>query len=182
MVDPHDVPRIVGDAAQLVRNGNIVVFGSAALAFWMEGAPTSRDIDLWTEPADRGDDVTALMGELSWYHEKHGAYVEVWAPETFAAPTDWRDRARVLTNEDFPNVRLIVPHPHDILFSKLERMEPRDQAHMASIVARFRLPEANIAALAATTPAALLPEGHERRARFEAGLAALRRLVQTPPG
>lgn len=176
MVDPRDVPRIVGDAAQLVRAGNVVVFGSAALAFWMDDAPTSRDVDLWTEPADRGDDVTALMGELSWYHEKHGAYVEVWAPETFAAPADWRERARVLTNEDFPNVRLLVPHPHDILFSKLERMEPRDQEHLARIVAKFPLTPARVSALVATTPAAGLPDGNERRVRFEAGLAALRRL------
>ena len=177
MVDPADVPRIVADAAQLVRAGEIVVFGSAALAFWMEDAPTSRDVDLWTVPPERGDDVTALMGELSWYHDKHGAYVEVWGPETFAAPADWRTRARTLTNEEFPNVTLVVPHPHDILFSKLERMEPRDHEHLARILARFPMSQERRNALAATTPPALLAEDHERRVRFEAGHAALRQLI-----
>lgn len=177
MVDPTDVPRVVGDAARLVGTGEIVVFGSSALAFWMNDPPPSRDVDLWTEPAERGETVEALMGELSWYHDKHGVWVEVWAPETFAAPGDWRTRARVLTNEDYPSVRLVVPHPHDILFSKLERMEPRDREHMNGIVGQFPLTQDRLDALAAATPARALPTSDERRVRFEAGLAALQGLV-----
>jgi hypothetical protein len=177
LVDPADIARIVGDAARLVRDGEIVVFGSSALAFWMEDPPPSRDVDLWTEPRERGEAVEALMGEESWYHDKHGAWVEVWGPETFAAPTDWRTRAKTLFNEDFSGVRLVVPHPHDILFSKLERMEPRDRDHMTRILARFPMTPERRKALASTTPAAALAEGHERRVRFEAGLAVLQGLI-----
>ena len=42
MVDPRDVGRILLDAARLVRVGEVVVFGSAALALWIEGAPRTR--------------------------------------------------------------------------------------------------------------------------------------------
>ena len=38
-----------------------------------------------------------LMGELSWYHERHEAYVEVLGPETFAGPRTWRERALQIT-------------------------------------------------------------------------------------
>lgn len=92
MVDPEDVPRIVGDAARLLQRGELIVFGSSALAFWLADPPISRDVDLWCDPPDRGAIVEALMGELSWYHKRHGAYVEVWAPETFAAPAPTRSR------------------------------------------------------------------------------------------
>jgi hypothetical protein len=175
MVRPDDVANILSDAARLVRDGEIVVFGSAALSFRLPDPPHTRDVDVWCVPAERGEIVTALMGELSWYQEKHDAYIEVWGPETFAAPEDWRSRAETLTNEDFPGVRLIVPHPHDILLSKLERWEPNDQAHARQILAHLRLQVAELDRLAARTP---YRTGRitdpERIGRFEAHLAELR--------
>ena len=65
MVDPADVPRVVIDAARLVREGELIVFGSAALAFTLDKAPTSRDVDVYCIPPERGDAVEALMGERS---------------------------------------------------------------------------------------------------------------------
>lgn len=152
MVEPEDVPRVLLDAARLMREGEIVLFGSAALCFWLPQAPRTRDIDLWCEPAERGQAVEALMGELSWYHDRHGAYVEVWGPETFAAPTDWRSRARLFTEEEVPGVRLVVPHPHDILLAKVERWEPADKEHARRILAAFPLDAARLLDLDANMP------------------------------
>jgi hypothetical protein len=149
MVDPRDVPRVLTDAARLVRDGEIVVFGSSALAFWLEDAPASRDVDVWTDPPGAGDAVEALMGELSWCHDRHHVWVEVWGPETFAAPSDWRSRARVLRQDDLPGVRLVVPHPHDVLLSRLERMEPRDRDHVARILAAYPMDAARLDGLVA---------------------------------
>ena len=53
MVDPKDIPRIVVDAVRLVRAGEIVVFGSSALAFWLESPPQTRDVDIWCDPPDQ---------------------------------------------------------------------------------------------------------------------------------
>lgn len=86
MVEPADVPRILFDAARLIREGDIIVFGSAALAFYLPDAPRTRDVDLWCEPAVRGEAVAALMGEGSWYHDRHGAYVEVWGQRPSRPP------------------------------------------------------------------------------------------------
>lgn len=179
MVEPEDVPRIVADAARLVRRGELVVFGSGALAFWLDKAPRSRDVDLWCDPPDRGEIVESLMGELSWYHDRHGAYVEVWGPETFCAPAGWRSRARRLESPAAPEVVLVIPHPHDVLFAKLERSDEADLDHMKRILAEFPLSLRQLEELTQETPYEAGGIGDEDRVfRFRAGLARLRGLLE----
>lgn len=178
MVDPDEIPRVVADAARLLQRGELIVFGSSALAFWLTDAPRSRDVDVWCEPPERGEVVEALMGELSWYHERHGVYVEVWAPETFAAPEDWRSRARIHTVPTSPDVTLLLPHPHDVLVSKLERMTESDVEHAKRILEEFPLSPERLAELASSSPHLKgRIEDPERVARFRHGLQRLERMV-----
>jgi hypothetical protein len=172
MVDPRDVWRIVTDAARLIAEGELVVFGSGALAFWLSDPPRSRDVDIWCLPKERSDAVSALMGELSWYHEKHGAYVEVWGPETFGAPSDWRTRAKTIVLDDLPKVRVVVPHPHDVLVAKLERMDPNDADHVERILKEQPLSAQALEGLASRAPAVSSNDSN-RRLRFETNLRAL---------
>ncbi|MFH2005358.1 MAG: DUF6036 family nucleotidyltransferase [bacterium] len=178
MVDPSDIPRIVSDAARLLRRGELVVFGSAALAYWLENPPRTRDVDVWCSPAAEGDAIQALMGELSWYDEKHGAYVEVWAPETFSAPSDWRRRARVLQSDERPAVTVIVAHPHDVLLAKLERLDPHDLEHAERILCEYPLDSKALDALLAKSPyrTRVIVET-DRRERFEHGVTKLRQML-----
>lgn len=152
MVDPADVSKILSDAARLLGSGRLIVFGSAALALRLPNAPRTRDVDIWCEPPDRSDALSAVMGECSWYHETHNAYVEVWGPETFAAPEDWLRRAVTMTNEDLPAVTLVVPHPHDVLLAKLERWEEKDITHADLILAAAPLSERTYDELLARMP------------------------------
>ncbi|MBN2498162.1 MAG: hypothetical protein JXR96_26465 [Deltaproteobacteria bacterium] len=182
MVDPIDIPRILLDAVRLVKSGEIVVFGSSALAFWLESPPQTRDVDIWCEPSERGDIVQAVMGELSWYDEKHGAYVEVWAPETFAAPRDWRSRARTLRYDDFPDATVVVPHPHDVLLAKLERLDESDREHVQRILAEYPLDLASLESLSAKCPqrsGEIEEEG--RLQRFEHGIRYLEGVIGQLP-
>lgn len=78
MDSPPVAWRVAQDAARLVGEGELVVFGSAALAFWLGDPPQSRDVDVWTTPPEKGEAIEALMGELSWYHEKFSIHAEVW--------------------------------------------------------------------------------------------------------
>jgi len=182
MVAPDKVESILSDAARLVREGEIVVFGSAALALWLARGPTSRDVDVWCDPPEKGDILAALMGELSWYHTTHGAYVEVWAPETFAAPRGWRERARVRRHEDYPGVRLVIPHPHDVLVSKLERLETKDREHVARILEQCPLAPAVFDDLLAASPHELGEvDEPERLRRFRHGAQTVRELLEAPP-
>lgn len=181
MVEPHQVEPILSDAIRLLGEGELVVFGSAALALWLRDPPASRDIDLLCEPAEKGEILTAMMGELSWYHEKHGVFVEVWASETFAAPHGWRERARLVSHQDYPRVRLLVPHPHDVLVSKLERLESKDREHVRRILAEYPLSARAFDVLANAAPqrsGALVDA--ERRRRFEHGASVVRAQLAGP--
>lgn len=120
------------------------------------------------------------MGELSWYHDRHGVYVEVWAPETFAAPEDWRSRARIHTIPTSPEVTLLLPHPHDVLVSKLERMTEADVEHARRILKEFPLSAETLEGLAGASPHLNgRIEDSERVARFRHGLQRVRRMIET---
>lgn len=116
MVEPRDVPRILSDAARLVREGEVVVFGSAAL------------------------------------------------------PDDWRTRARTITSELWPEVRVVVPHPHDVMLSKLYRLDPQDRTHICLILDELPLGHEQLDKLVSQLP----PRGEDDSARLEHGLAWLR--------
>lgn len=170
----QEVVRLLADAARLVEHGEIVVFGSSALAFWMKRPPRSRDVDMWIDPEDQGHAVTALMGELSWYHDKHSIHAEVWAPETFAAPLDWRERSKRLAMTENPKVSIELPHPHDVMMAKLERMEVKDREHIVAILAEFPISEAALDRLVLQMPHRRGAVAVDRMARFEVGLRELR--------
>ncbi|MGQ0508603.1 MAG: DUF6036 family nucleotidyltransferase [Myxococcaceae bacterium] len=179
MVDQRNVWRIVTDAARLIGEGELVVFGSSALAFWLGSPPVSRDVDIWCEPSSKADSVQALMGELSWYHDRHGTWVEVWAPETFAAPIDWRARAKHFEFDDVPKVRVVIPHPHDLIMAKLERMDPKDHDHVERVLKEKPLTVEGLAALAAQSPYRQGRIQDPLRVRaFELHLAELRRVLE----
>lgn len=172
MVDAPVAWRVVRDAARLIREGELVVFGSAALAFWLGEAPQSRDVDVWTVPAERGELIEAMMGELSWYHEKFSIHAEVWGPETFKAPPGWRTRAKVFSFDECPTVRVVCAHPHDVVLAKLERLDPKDQEHVRAVLKQLPLTRERLDSLVAEY---VEPRDAEREARFQANLAWLRR-------
>lgn len=178
MVAPADVPKVVLDAAYLVKVGEIVVFGSGALAYWLQDAPSSNDVDLLVSPPDRAEMVEALMGELSWYHERHGVYVEVPPASVFAAPGGWRERARRLDVPEHAGVTLVVPHPHDVLLSKLERFHDADRDHARRILTELPLSLERLDALADGSPYRQGEIVDEHRiAAFEHHLARVRRMA-----
>lgn len=130
------------------------------------------------EPAEAGETVEAIMGELSWYHERHGAYVEVLEPATFSAPSNWRDRARALVFEEVPGIRVLVPHPHDIVLFKLDRMEARDRDHARRVLREFPLAPSEFDRLLRETPHRTGGiRDADRIVRFEADVEFLRAMI-----
>ncbi len=178
MVNPEDIPRIVSDAARLLQQGEIVVFGSAALAFWLRDPPHSRDVDLWATPEEGAAIIEALMGELSWYQDKHGAYVEIWGPETFLAPRSWRTRAKQFTLPEAPQVHIVVPHPHDVLIAKVERLQEHDLDHVRRIIAELPLTVEALEDLASEAPQRLdFDTLADCKQAFELHLEAVKKLL-----
>jgi hypothetical protein len=142
----------------------------------LEDAPSSKDVDLWVTPEERGEIVEALMGELSWYHDKHGAYVDVCGPETFEAPASWRQRSKTITPPDHARVRIVVPHPHDVLIAKLPRLSPSDRDHIRRrIVEQFPIDAATLTQLADEAPSRTSGAGMQEREAFDAHLDVITR-------
>lgn len=177
MPNKINIPQLLARVAVVLNEGEIYVFGSAALHYsvGVTHPVFSQDVDIWVEPESESDKIECLMGELSDYHEKHDEFVEVWRPETFAAPEDWLDRATIMTTEeimsaeDFPaalmprDVTLFCPHPWDILFAKMERWERKDQEHARLILETFPISERYINLLDSKMPYRTGKISNERR-------------------
>ena len=167
MLSPNDVRSVVADASRLAQRGELVIFGSGSLAFWLDSAPPTRDVDIYCIPPERGEAIEALMGELSWYHERHGAYVEVWAPETFRTSSDWRTRAKIVRSDETPELVVLIPHPHDVILAKLERCDERDREQIRAVLEELPLEREALEALLRTSAHERGEiDDHERIARF----------------
>ena len=179
MATETDVPTVVWDAARLLKEGELILFGSGALAFWLDSPPQTHDVDLIVSAGTEADTIEALMGEEGPYHQLRGMFAQVSPAETFTAPDSWPLRARRLKVPGIPGVQVLIPHPHDILLSKLERFEPKDRLHAQEIVEAYPLSEARLHELLADSPYRnpSIPE-EDRRQRFESNL---RRLVALLP-
>jgi len=90
-----NIPQLLARVAVVLNEGEIYIFGSAALHYTVGLTHTiiSRDVDIWVEPEEKSEEIESMMGELSVYHEIHDEYVEVWRPATFAAPEDGQYRS-----------------------------------------------------------------------------------------
>jgi hypothetical protein len=78
-----------------------------------------------------------------------------------------------------PDGTLVIPHPPDLLFSKLERHDENDFDHIRRILREFPLTEEKLRALTAEMPHRTgKVTDPERRARFEHGLQRLEALVK----
>jgi hypothetical protein len=77
-----------------------------------------------------------------------------------------------------PGVTLLIPHPHDVVFSKLERLDESDADHIRRVLREYPLTSEVLEAFAGETPyrAGAITDP-ERLTRFEYGLARLRGMI-----
>lgn len=96
----------------------ITVFGSAPLQLTIDQHLASNDVDIFSE-----SDLTEIIKKAHLAKGQAVVYIEQIPPETFVASSDWRTRSY---NEQRQNVKLVFPHPIDILVAKLKRCEEKD--------------------------------------------------------
>ena len=96
----------------------IIVFGSAALQLLVDGGFLSQDVDV---VADEG--VIPYAEKLSEADARIDLVLQVCDPLTFRTAQGWEKRAQI---EKRAGHTFLLPHPWDILVSKLGRLEPKD--------------------------------------------------------
>lgn len=112
----------------------IVLFGSAALQMTVAPSVMSAGVDIFPDivvsslrshfpnPFNR-EELNALVKHIGYGQGESSLYIQVCSESTFEpGPRCWRRTF----SESVGSSLLIVPHPYDILFSKLQRYEAKD--------------------------------------------------------
>lgn len=149
---PDDLARVLRALAREFATDTIYIIGSQAILMaWPDAPPDIRgtpEIDAYPgnaeqwealQAADGGDPIAAsehingLFGELSSFHEAHGFYIDGVDSSTASLPQGWRSRA---IQQDFDvdgrTVTAIAPSPHDLIISKLARLDEKDKAFITT--------------------------------------------------
>jgi len=109
----------------------IVLFGSSPLQLAIEPSFASADVDLFCDEA-REDIERALTS--AHLHKGDGEfYVQCCWEGNFRTSPRWRQRAASVSRR---NVRLLLPHPIDLLIAKLHRYEEKDRNAFRLVVER----------------------------------------------
>lgn len=127
-----DLTRLMATDLDLKQTG-LVVFGSAPLEFAANLGVMSAGIDV--TPDQFIDHLRSRLRE--WGKDRGTPYVQVLPSTVFRPGRNYHMRAaRMKLN----GIDLILPHPIDILFAKLHRLEEKDVRAVDAVVERYGRP------------------------------------------
>jgi len=82
-------------------------------------------------------DLEAIAGRSSPLAKKHRVYLHYLPVNTI--PEDYEARLKELFPRRFKNLRIFVPHPYDLILSKLERNSPKDREEVEYLANKLQL-------------------------------------------
>ena len=136
-------------AAAVAGVKKVYVFGANAVLPWLQeerhpiplpNVTPSRELEV-SVGDDRLDTlIDGANGELSAFDETFSVYAHGVGLASFHAPMHWQHRARV-RQEPTSGVEIIVPHPHDLIFSKLVAGRPKDFEFATALAPVFPIAE-----------------------------------------
>jgi hypothetical protein len=110
-------------ACEVAEDTEVYVFGSQAiLGQYPDASPELRqsaeaDIAPKNHP-ERVDQLDAMLGELSLFHQTHGFYVHGLPIEAATLPSGWEGRAKIIQNDNTRGRKGICVEAHDLAASK----------------------------------------------------------------
>jgi hypothetical protein len=110
------------------RSLQIVVFGSSPLQMGVSDAIMSGDLDIAAD-----EEIESILKDARLTKGLSSPYVEVCPPGTFRTAHDWQFRAHSVW---MGNLEILLPHPIDILVSKISRGEEKDFEAFEEVIAR----------------------------------------------
>lgn len=140
-----DLERAVRALSVIFNTDTVVIIGSQSVLLEWPDAPelmrSSGEIDAypgnireWEEknPGDlASEEINALLGWGSSFHETHGFYVDGVDETTAKLPSDWKERAIKIEVDPYgKKVTAIAPCPEDMVASKLNRLSEKDREYI----------------------------------------------------
>lgn len=110
------------------QSWRIIVFGSSPLQLGVDSNFLSGDVDVIPLA-----DIEPYCQTAGLLEGQRGVYLEICMAAAFQASSDWMMRACEVKRE---HVTFILPHPLDILVSKVKRLEPKDLAAFKLVIAK----------------------------------------------
>jgi hypothetical protein len=170
-VNRRQLEHIIGSAATIAEDDDIVVIGSQAILGQFPDAPpellVSVEADVYPmRHPERADLVDGSIGELSPFHETFGYYAQGVGEETAVLPEGWKERLVPVRSPRTRGATGWCLEVHDLVISKAFAGRDKDRRFIED-AARHRLVDVEIlrARLGQTTRD---PELHDTvRARIE---------------
>lgn len=157
-----DLTRAVRSLARHFKTDTVVVVGSQAVLLTWPDAPApmrlSPEIDAYPanyrqwEAANPGseasEEVNALFGYGSHFHEEFGFFIDGVDESTARLPQGWRERCRVLEIEDRGvTIKAIAPRMEDLIVAKLHGLREKDRAYIHACHQAYSLDVGQLKAL-----------------------------------
>jgi hypothetical protein len=100
------------------RPWRIIVFGSSPLQLGVDPTFLSADVDVIPS-----EDIEAFCRAAGLLEGQTRIYIEPCTAAAFTASADWTNRAYEVQRR---HVKLVLPHPIDILVAKIKRLDDKD--------------------------------------------------------
>lgn len=166
--DRDDLLRAARSVAEHFQADRVIVVGSQAILLTWPDAPMALkitpEIDLYPENnrdwearnpgCEVSEEISALFGEMSAFHQRFGFYLDGVDENTAQMPPDWMKRAATAEIDVYGRTAVIVcPAIQDVVVSKLHRLAEKDVDFIRECVAAGRIEVASVlAGLRATNP------------------------------
>ncbi len=131
-------------AAAIAGVKKVYVFGANAIIPWLANAghpiplpdfQPSRELDISAGDEKLDTLIDGAIGEFSTFDETFSVYAHGLSLASFQTPSNWLERADKRI-EPVSGIEIVVPHPHDLVISKLVVGRPKD-FDFATCVQRF---------------------------------------------
>lgn len=126
--------RLVGELPP-TRAWRLTLFGSSPLQLALESSFASMDVDLFADDfgAEKAEVEAAIWRAGLSPEQREKDYVQLCDEGKFRTSPRWKDRAFVTA---LAHVEFRLPHPIDILITKLHRLADKDLAAFRLVIAR----------------------------------------------
>jgi hypothetical protein len=139
----EQLEHVLRSACQIAGDPDVLVIGSQSVlgAIPEDDLPLEAtasmevDVAFFEDPDDqKADQVDAMIGELSPFHEMYGYYAQGVSVSTAVLPDGWRDRLVLVESQSTEPGRGYMLDPYDCVVSKLVAGREKDHAFAHALI------------------------------------------------